>query len=75
MEGMDKVIHHFNQREISITYLHLDIEFKSLKVTWKKLWKLKMNFTVPDKHVLEIKRTNRTLQERFRVKYHRMQYK
>ena len=74
MEIMEKVIHQFNQRDISITYLHLDNEVRSLKVTCKKCWKLKINFAAPDEHVPDIERTNRTLHERFQVKYHRMQY-
>ena len=69
------MICHFNQRDISTTYLHLDKEFKSLKVTCKKCWKLKINFAALDERILDIERTNRTLQERFRAKYHMMKYK
>ena len=36
---------------------------------------LEFNFPAPDKHVPDIERENRTLQERFRAEYHRLPFK
>ena len=75
MSGLDDIIHHFNNiNGIEITWLHLDNEFRPLKKQLESRWDLKVNFCAPDEHVGNIERLNRTIEDRFRVKYHRMPY-
>ena len=73
--GLDETIHHYTKKGIKITWLHLDNEFKSYKTEMEKQWELECNFAAPDEHVLVAERLNRTIQDRFRVKYHRLPYK
>ena len=74
MAGLDEIIHHFNVNDIEITWLRLNNEFRLLKKQLEKRWKLKVNFCAPDKHVGDVKCLNRTIEDRFCVKYHRMPY-
>ena len=71
---LDDIIHHFNKNDIKIAWLHLDNEFKPLKQKTEKKWKLRVNSSTPDEHVGDIERFNRTLEDRFCVKYHRLPY-
>ena len=41
----------------------------------EKRWELECNFAAPDEHVPDAERLNRTIQDRFRVKYHHLPFK
>ena len=38
----------------------------------EECWKSKINFSAPNEHIGDIERLNRTIEDRFRVKYHMM---
>ena len=53
----------------------MDKKFNSLKQRGEKWWKLKINLAALDKHVPDAEMSNRTLQDRVCVSYHRLPYK
>merc|ERR1711923_267256 len=55
--------------------IHGDNEFRSLEDLVDEKHKVEFNFSLPDEHVPDIERGNRTLAERYRCEYHRLPFK
>lgn len=70
MEGMEQVVDHDKRHRICVSYLHLDNEFKPIKRQMEKKFQCEVKLANPHEHVPDVKRSNRTLQDRVRVSYH-----
>ena len=73
-EGIDNVLHHYNRADIYISVIHADKEFKPIFADLEDKWEIDMNFSLSKEHAPDIKRANRTLQERFRVALYRLPF-
>ena len=75
LQGIRQVVHHYKKQNIDVDFLHLDNEFKSFKLKIEKEFGCQVNLCNPDEHVGDIERSNRTLQDRVRVSYHRLPFR
>ena len=65
--GIDKVLWFYNHADAYIKTIHADNEFCSFMEELIDQWDVDINFSNPGEHVPDIKRDNKTQQERFRV--------
>lgn len=73
--GINNILCHYNKMEIYVTTIHADNDFRPLFTNLEDKWDIKINFSLPGEHVLDIERANRTLQERYRVELYRLPYR
>ena len=74
-KAIDEVLQKYNQCEVSIKTIHADNGFWSVFTNLVDNWDIEINFSNPGKHVLDIKRGNQTLQERFWVQLYQLPFK
>ena len=76
LQALDIILGHYNQEGYLITMLHCDGEFISLiGEALENVENMEVNFAAPTDHVPDIERSNRTLEERFRVAFYRLPYR
>ena len=73
--GLDKVLCHYNKGSYVIKKIHADGEFKILLLKIKDDLDIDVNVVNPDEHVVDIKRLNRIIKEKFRTLYYRLPFK
>ena len=73
-QGLDDVLRKYNASGIRISRMHANNEFRSVLNDLVDNWDADINFANPGDHVPDIERENRTIQERFRVKIHRLPF-
>ena len=64
-KSLIKVLGYYKRADIKITMIHGDNEFRSLEDLVEEKHKVEFNFLLPDEHVPDIERNNRTLAERY----------
>ena len=72
LESIKKIISIYKARNLNITQIDTDMEFKTLE---NKLLPIKLNVSAADEHVSDVERSIRTIKEGTRTLLHEMPYK
>ena len=73
-KSLDKILQNYSSAGFEITIVCADNEFKLLTDKVKDDIEFTMNYTNPGYHVPDIDRNNRTVNERYHAKYHRLPF-
>ena len=65
----------YNKAHYYIKQINCDGEFNPVLTPFESQLETSINRCMPDEHVPDAERNNRVIQERVRIKYHRMPYK
>ena len=74
-QGLDVVFRHYNDEGYTIEKIHCDKEFEPLMNRVDDEMEIKIIYAAPKDHVPDIERSNRVVEERFRVAFYRLGFK
>ena len=74
-QGLDVILRHYNNEGYKINKIHCDKEFKSIMDEVSDNLDVDMIYASSNDHVLDIERSNFTVEERYCVTFYRLAYK
>ena len=73
--ALDVILRHYNNEDYEIKTIHCDREFKSMMDEVADEMHINMVYASSNDHVPDIERSNRVIEERYRVAFYRLEFK